>query len=245
MGTYNIHGGHSLICRGAAKYLDEVDEDRKVKNKVIELLRKEGHTVYDCTDDKGTDATGNLVYIVDKCNKHKVDLDVSIHLNAGEGTGPEVWIYNEKNYEVASRVSEKIAKALEIRNRGVKYSTKLYVLRNTISPAMLIECCFVDSTTDKNAWDVDKCAKAIVEGILNKEISDGVLEQDNCDFKVKFSGDTLPIRKGPGSNYKKTGYTGEGVFTIVAVKTGKGSTAGWGELKSGAGWINLSKVKKL
>ena len=46
MSTYNVHAGHSLVCRGASGLLDEVNEDRKVKNKVIELLRKEGHTVY-------------------------------------------------------------------------------------------------------------------------------------------------------------------------------------------------------
>lgn len=167
MATYNVHGGHSLKCRGASKYLDEVDENRKVKNKVIELLRNEGHTVYDCTDDLGTTQSKNLRNIVEKCNENKVDLDVSIHLNAGGGTGSEVWIYNSKNAEVASRVTMKIASALGIENRGVKTSSSLYVLKNTNSPAILIECCFVDSTKDKNAWNVDKCAKAIVEGILN------------------------------------------------------------------------------
>ena len=40
----NVHGGHSLKCRGATGLLDEVNEDRKVKNKVIELLRANGHT---------------------------------------------------------------------------------------------------------------------------------------------------------------------------------------------------------
>ncbi len=30
MSTYNIHAGHSLICRGANGVLDEVTEDRKV-----------------------------------------------------------------------------------------------------------------------------------------------------------------------------------------------------------------------
>lgn len=80
MATYNVHGGHSLSCRGAAKYLDEVNEDRIVKNKVIQYLRSAGHTVYDCTDDYGTTVNGNLVAIVQKCNAHNVDLDISIHL---------------------------------------------------------------------------------------------------------------------------------------------------------------------
>ena len=56
----------------------------------------------------------------------------------------------------------------------------------------------------------------------------------------------LNIRKGPGTNFKKTGqYTGIGVFTIVEVADGQGSTAGWGRLKSGAGWCNLDYCQKI
>lgn len=36
-----------------------------------------------------------------------------------------------------------------------------------------------------------------------------------------------------------------GVFTIVEEKAGKGSTAGWGKLKSGAGWVSLDYCTKL
>lgn len=247
MGTYNVHAGHSLVCRGASGLLDEVDEDRKVKNKVIELLRKEGHTVYDCTDDVG-DENGNLANIVNKCNAHTVDMDISIHLNGGGGTGPEVWVYSEKLKDVATRISAKIAKTFGLNDRGVKYSQKLYVLRKTIAPALLVECCFVDSEKDKKVWNADKCAKAIVEGILNKTIAETkeAAIEDASNFKVKVETDDLKIRKGAGSNYKLTGLrTGKGVFTIVEVKTGKGSASGWGRLKSGAGWIPLDKVKRV
>ena len=166
---YNIHAGHSLKCRGASGLLDEVNEDRAVKNKVIALLRNEGHTVYDCTDDNGKDKNSNLKAIVSKCNAHKVDLDVSIHLNAGGGTGTEVYIYsdNSKAKDEAERIVKNISNTLGIRNRGVKTSTKLYVLRKTNSPALLIECCFVDNATDKAHWDAEKCARAIVEGLTD------------------------------------------------------------------------------
>jgi hypothetical protein len=57
---------------------------------------------------------------------------------------------------------------------------------------------------------------------------------------------TLNIRKGAGTNYAKTGkYTGKGVFTITEVKSGKGSTAGWGKLKSGLGWISLDYCTRI
>lgn len=170
----NVHGGHSLKCRGASGLLDEVNEDRKVKNKVIELLRANGHTVYDCTDDNGKDQNSNLKAIVNKCNDHKVDLDVSIHLNAGGGTGTEVYVYsdNSKAKDEAERIVKNISNTLGIRNRGVKTSTKLYVLRKTNSPALLVECCFVDNVTDKAKWNADKCAKAIVEGITGAKVEE-------------------------------------------------------------------------
>ena len=65
-------------------------------------------------------------------------------------------------------------------------------------------------------------------------------------FLVRVNIFDLNIRKGPGTDYARTGrYTGKGVFTIVEVKSGKGSTAGWGRLKSGAGWISLDYASKL
>lgn len=65
-------------------------------------------------------------------------------------------------------------------------------------------------------------------------------------FLVQVSISDLNIRKGPGTDYQKTGrFTGKGVFTIVEVKSGKGSTAGWGRLKSGAGWISLDYAAKI
>ena len=65
-------------------------------------------------------------------------------------------------------------------------------------------------------------------------------------FTVKVSISDLNIRKGPGTDYAKTGkFTGKGVFTIVEVQSGQGSSAGWGRLKSGAGWISLDYAAKI
>ena len=58
-------------------------------------------------------------------------------------------------------------------------------------------------------------------------------------FLVKVSISDLNIRKGPGTDYDRTQFIPVGVYTIVEVKSGKGSTVGWGRLKSGAGWISL------
>lgn len=208
MATYNVHGGHSLICRGASGLLDEVNEDRKVKNKVIELLRAAGHTVYDCTDDSGRTQGANLSSIVKKCNAHKVDLDVSIHLNAGGGTGCEVENYNSNTAAISDRICVNISSALGIRNRGTKYMKDLYVLRNTTSPAILIECCFVDNATDKAAWNVDKCAKAIVEGILNAKAA------SNSESKTEPTPQTTPSQSTPSQSTSNSSTSSKPTITF-------------------------------
>ena len=65
-------------------------------------------------------------------------------------------------------------------------------------------------------------------------------------FLVRVGINDLNIRKGPGTNYNRTGqYTGKGVFTIMEVKSGQGSDSGWGRLKSGAGWISLDYTSRI
>ena len=64
-------------------------------------------------------------------------------------------------------------------------------------------------------------------------------------YMVQVSTDNLYIRKGPGKNYAKNGFTGKGVFTITDAKSGKGSKKGWGKLTSGEGWISLDYAKRI
>ena len=58
-------------------------------------------------------------------------------------------------------------------------------------------------------------------------------------FQVRVSIDDLNIRTGPGTEYNIVRKIEPGVFTITEVKSGKGSTKGWGHLKSNVGWISL------
>lgn len=65
-------------------------------------------------------------------------------------------------------------------------------------------------------------------------------------YTIRVDISDLNIRKGPGTNYKRTfKFTGKGIFTIVEVKKGIGSKSGWGRLKSGLGWISLDYAKKV
>lgn len=178
--TINVHAGHgadgSKSC-GATGLIKESTEARKVKDLVIKLLKEEGLTVYDCTVDYPNDAKDCLNKIVSKCNAHKVDLDISIHFNAGANkladnatTGVEVLTYNSssKANPYAKEICARISK-LGFKNRGVKHRTNLAVLK-TNNPNLLIECCFVDDPDDIKIYDHEKMARAIVEGILGRDI---------------------------------------------------------------------------
>lgn len=172
----NISSGHNpdgKIACGAVGLIKESTEARLIKNKVMSMLQSLGHIVYDCTVDNGTSQNDVLKKIVAKCNAHKVDLDVSIHFNAGASklfnkktTGTEVLVYSStsKAKPYAQNIVNSIA-SLGFKNRGVKYSKTLYFLRKTNSPSLLIECCFVDDPDDVNLYNVDKMAQAIVKGI--------------------------------------------------------------------------------
>ncbi|MFG6377927.1 MAG: N-acetylmuramoyl-L-alanine amidase [Lachnospiraceae bacterium] len=226
MSTYNIHAGHSLICRGANGVLDEVTEDRKVKNSVVEALRSLGHTVYDCTDDSGRTAGENLSAIVAKCNAHTVDLDVSIHLNAGRGDiegdgkigGVEVWGYNNGTKDVGTRICAEIAAALGITNRGFKTNQGYYVLKHTKAQALIVECCFVDDKDDANRWNAEKCAQAIVKGITGsvataqtpQPVSHKYSVGQTVEYGTSYPAPTLPC----GIQYA-TGGSGHGTITAI------------------------------
>ena len=64
-------------------------------------------------------------------------------------------------------------------------------------------------------------------------------------FLVKVSISDFNIRKGPGTDYDRTKFILVGIYTITEVSAGQGSSAGWGRLKSGAGWISLDYVKRI
>lgn len=80
----------------------------------------------------------------------------------------------------------------------------------------------------------------------NSGLGTTTTEKPKVKFQVKVSIPYLNIRKGPGTNYAKTGkMTGIGVFGITEVKAGEGSNSGWGKLLSGAGWISLDYATKI
>ncbi len=176
----NVHAGHNpkrKIACGASDLLDESYVARKIRTYVIKYLKQYGHTVYNCTCNNGKSQSDVLKKICAMCNKHTVDLDVSIHLNSGRNDhkgdnktgGSEVWV--TKNIGIkklaAANVRKKL-KTLGFSDRGTKESGSLYYLNHTKAKAILIEVCFVDDKDDYNLvkkLGYKKIGKAIAEAI--------------------------------------------------------------------------------
>lgn len=245
----NVHGGHNRIVPGASGLLDEVNEDRAVSALVIAKLQQLGHTVYDCTDDSGRTQAQNLSNIVSKCNAHSADLNVSIHFNAGGGHGVEVLVYSStsSSNSYASAICEAVS-GLGFRNRGVKVRSDLYVLRKTKAPALLVECCFVDSDTDKDLYSAESMANAIVKGITGQSAettTERTTESTaSIGYLVRVTASSLNVRNdhSASSGIATTVKKGD-VYTIVAEYNNGGTM--WGKLKSGAGWISLKYTEML
>jgi N-acetylmuramoyl-L-alanine amidase-like protein len=165
-----ISSGHGFKVRGASGILDEVNEARRVVERVAEELSQHGVDVTTFHDDVSTTQNENLNRIVDFHNDQGAhDLDVSVHFNAYTETespmGTECLYVTQAG--LADLVAENIANVSGLLDRGPKKRTDLFFLNQTNEPSILIEVCFVDSEADAaiyNATFGEICG-AIAESI--------------------------------------------------------------------------------
>ena len=169
------------------------------------------------------------------------EMVLTVHRWFANKSCPGDWLYSRLGDLVS-----KVTAALEGSSSGSAGSV-LYRVRKSWSDAKTQKGAFNNLDNAKKCADsnagysvYDESGNVVYTG---KQTSSG---SSDVPFLVQVTITDLNIRKGPGTNYAKTGkYTGKGVFTIVEVKSGTGSTAGWGRLKSGAGWISLDYAEKL
>ncbi|EJP6471262.1 N-acetylmuramoyl-L-alanine amidase [Clostridium botulinum] len=166
-----IDCGHTLSGAdyGAVGIKAESNLTREVGIRVISKLQALGYTVIKCYKDTCTSLQDSLSYRTNIANNNNVDLYVSIHFNAFNGSayGTEIFTYGGNKFREATSVLNNIV-SLGYTNRGIKDGSNLYVIRNTKSKAMLIECCFCDNSGDMNRYNADKMADAIVKGLVGK-----------------------------------------------------------------------------
>lgn len=167
--------GHTPTSPGASKFLNELVEDRRVGDALIAELKNRGHRVTNTTPPNWMGYPQEINNRISSANRSGANLLVSIHFNAGGGTGTEVLYYPGDNtgYSYASRISSKVSNLLGIPNRGPKPRNNVGVVANTTMTAVLVEVCFVDHNTDKDAYfasSPEAIAAAIADGIEGTNI---------------------------------------------------------------------------
>ena len=242
-----VRGGHTELCPGASAIIDELTEDRKVKDAVIKYLRKLGYEVLDVTPPVNytSSVSADLAYGVNKANELGADLFISIHFNKAYDSyngalGSEVCIYSEN--DIAQRVVNGLGE-LGFKNRGQKIRTNLYELKHTKMKAMIVETCFVEAIEDVTLYrrlGHDKVGQAIAEAIVNDKVSES-------DTPVKKEEVSKPVQ-APVSNTddwvarlqaecNKQGFSNQKVDGIPGANTLKGCPT----LKKGASG-NITKL---
>lgn len=161
-----INAAHTKYGKGtgANGYLNEGIETRKIAYELMKLLADSKHEVIPAVFDR---SANNLKEAVDLANKEDADLFISIHLNAGGGSGCEAYTWKGKQVAQAVKACSYLKK-LGFKNRGVKDGSGLYVIKNTKCTAILIEVCFVDNKADAELFKkvgYTKIAQAIYQAI--------------------------------------------------------------------------------
>lgn len=184
MAKIAIDAGHGLNTPGkrCLKKLDKNETREWVLNdRVADALKtyleSAGHTVIRVDDTDGsTDVS--LEDRVKKANSKKVDAYVSVHHNAGVcgGAGGGTVVYVAKSCSDKSIKMQKAVYEHSVKRANLKGNrsdgtlpSNFYVIKHTKMPAILVECGFMDSSTDiKYILDKDwskKMALGIAEGV--------------------------------------------------------------------------------
>ena len=184
----------------------------------------------------------------DKCLNYTPKSDemvLTVHRWFANKSCPGNWLYSRLG-ELATKVTTELSGSTP--SDGKKPVTQMYRVRKSWS----------DAKSQIGAYKILDNAKKKVDANVGYKVFDASgnivypatakptqTPAANTFYKVQIDIANLNIRKGPGTNYDKTGqFTGKGIFTIVQESKGKGATL-WGKLKSGAGWISLDFAKKL
>lgn len=102
---------------------------------------------------RNTDETVSLSKRTNNANQWGADLYISIHVNAGEGSGFESFIFNRqfknkaRTEQIRTAIHDTLTSEISWTDRGKK-EANFHVLRETSMPAVLTESGFIDHRTD-------------------------------------------------------------------------------------------------
>jgi N-acetylmuramoyl-L-alanine amidase len=169
-------------------------------------------------------------------NTWGADFFLSIHINAGGGTGYEDYIYptlsdSSETGVMRTRIHEEVIKLIDMSDRGSK-KANFHVLRESAMPAVLTENGFIDNSADaakmkNNVW-IQNVARGHVNGL---ERALGLRKKTNSTFLIRVKAQSLYYYDAPDWE-ARAGVVSQGeVFTVVETLTVSGSVMY--KLKSG------------
>lgn len=195
-----IDPGHGGSDSGATAYgFLEKNINLQIAKEIQRMLVNEYASVHVKMSRTG-DQTVSLSARTAAANRWGADFYLSVHINAGGGTGFESYVYPNvdrltRNYQ--SVIHSEIIKATGLRDRGQKQAN-FHVLRETYMPALLTENGFIDNRKDagklKDRAFIQKIAKGHVEGIV---------KAFGLKRKSGSSSNTKPVNSGGKSGYYK------------------------------------------
>jgi len=174
--TIVIDPGHGSPDNGASGF--GLKEKDVVLDTGLRVKKYLSQTPFNVQLTRETDKKIELADRVAFAKKVNADIFVSIHANAGGGTGTETYYYSAastnpnvaQSKALATYINNRMVAAWNLTNRGVKVGD-LHVLRENSMPACLVELGFIDNSKDNallaSATWRDKAAQAIYLGILD------------------------------------------------------------------------------
>ncbi|MBY6930666.1 N-acetylmuramoyl-L-alanine amidase [Clostridium botulinum] len=160
--------GHNVNFDSGAVGIRKEDELNKlVGETLINKFKSTNINVINCTPYNAVSLHDSLNQRTFAANKGKADFFISIHHNSGGGRGSEVLCLTGG---IAEKVGNSVLNELSnvgFYNRGVKDRGELFVINQTIMPALLIECAFCDSENDMNRYNPESVANAIFKAVCN------------------------------------------------------------------------------
>src|SRR5690625_1613198 len=164
------HGGTDSGATGNG--LQEKNVTLSIAKRVKDMLENE-YSNATVKMSRTDDQTVSLAERTNDANAWGADYFLSIHINAGGGTGYEDYIHSSlsdssRTANLRSTIHAEINKLNNMRNRGKK-KANFHVLRESSMPAMLSENGFIDTKADadkmkKSSW-LDNVARGHVNGL--------------------------------------------------------------------------------
>ncbi|MEG7281672.1 N-acetylmuramoyl-L-alanine amidase [Bacillus sp. 0909A] len=144
---------------------------------------------------------------INAANNWGADFFLSIHINAGGGTGFESYIYpgvGAPTTTYQSEIHSEVIQAVDFSDRGKK-TANFHVLRESSMPALLTENGFIDTITDANKLKTSSFIHSLARGHANgleqafslqKTSDSGLYKVQIGAFKVKANADNLASSAG-------------------------------------------------